>query len=68
MFWTEDWGSRARVQFWTMLRVNYLLGLHDLLDYWVNASLLDLRDSDVCRGRVVFDDASSTRVGASGRF
>ena len=36
---------RSRIQFWTMLRVNYLLGLHELLDYWVDAKLLDLRDS-----------------------
>ena len=34
VFWTEDWASRSRIQFWTMLRVNYLLGLHGLLDYW----------------------------------
>ena len=47
MFWTQDWGQRARVQFWTMLRINYLLGLHDLLDYWVNATLLDTRDATI---------------------
>lgn len=29
-----------------MLRVNYVLGLHELLDFWVNTSLLDLRDLD----------------------
>ena len=28
-----------------MLRINYLLGLHDLLDYWVNTTLLDTRDA-----------------------
>ena len=47
VFWTQDWSQRARVQFWTMLRINYLLGLHDLLDYWVNATLLDTRDATV---------------------
>ena len=47
VFWTQDWGQRARVQFWTMLRINWLLGLHDLLDYWVNATLLDTRDATV---------------------
>ena len=44
VFWTDDWDLRSRIQFWTMLRINYALGLHDLLDYWVNASLIDLRD------------------------
>ena len=47
VFWTQDWNVRARVQFWTMLRINYLLGLHDLLDYWVNATLLDTRDATI---------------------
>lgn len=46
VFWTTDWTKRARIQFWTMLRINYILGLHDLLDYWVNASLIDTRDLD----------------------
>ena len=45
VFWTDDWDLRSRIQFWTMLRVNYLLGLHDLLDYWVDAALIDLRDA-----------------------
>ena len=47
VFWTQDWNVRARVQFWTMLRINWLLGLHDLLDYWVNATLLDTRDATI---------------------
>ena len=47
VFWTQDWGQRARVQFWTMLRINDVLGLHDLLDYWVNATLLDTRDATI---------------------
>ena len=44
VFWTDDWELRARIQFWTMLRINYALGLHDLLDYWVDVELLDLTE------------------------
>lgn len=46
VFWTTDWERRSRIQFWTMLRINYALGLHLLLDFWVNVSLIDLRNME----------------------
>ena len=44
VFWATDWQRRSRIQFWTMLRMNYILGLHNLLDYWVDPKHIDLRD------------------------
>ena len=31
-FWQQKWGKRAPIQFRSMLRINYMMGLHDLYD------------------------------------
>ena len=40
-FWQYEWGKRAKIQYKTMLRVNWLLGLHDSVDPTVSVDLIN---------------------------
>ena len=45
-FWQYEWGKRAKVQYRTMLRVNWLLGLHGMVDPNAPLSAFDTSEAD----------------------
>eukprot|EP01059_Diplonema_ambulator_P001155 TRINITY_DN10913_c0_g1_i1.p1 TRINITY_DN10913_c0_g1~~TRINITY_DN10913_c0_g1_i1.p1 ORF type:complete len:386 (+),score=56.81 TRINITY_DN10913_c0_g1_i1:119-1159(+) len=44
VFWTDNWNERYLLQYKSVLRINYILGLHDVFDRHVPLADIDLRE------------------------
>ena len=45
-FWQHKWAERAKVQYRSMLRLNWLMGLHDLVDPHEPVEHIDRTDAE----------------------